>query len=873
MSKLVSCNDSFHAPGYISNPRSLMPVRMADIMQGMSSGKKENDPFSLLNILRRNESTPLQGMGSALAPASAPPPSAQFLPRPHEHAQEIRSKEIDLDKTSQAGGSSGILEVPEREEEVDRPGQEERTASAADLLVARANALLPRGGHARRGLDRGEDVLESLEARVSVRRDGGGLSEEETLRHQANLEQYWAHRQGPRGSAAAPADDACVVDLIFEPAWLLHTASSRDDKEEVGSAEDTAHIRREVAVHKRGAEVILDLAECLGVGVHRFQVQHIAAGQPTSTGQVEGVLRLLVLGASHAVESTHVGIVVDTQRPQHIVGRLVTAALDVSSALRQRPSLSLLRTCLVHSGLAASNNMSPTPASAAVPNSASPALAHLSGGLASDEGGVKRRLSPDELQQRLLAEVDYLDEMHNAEYQLISMVQVQQVAAAQEEAVVLAQALLDRERLAAEEREKEVMAGEAKNAMAKDLVGEMQQSLRETTEAFMQALNNAASHRQQPSAEALTEMRQEHARQLQAIVDAFTDAMSGGGRVEGRGSASEGNRVHVGDTSVAASPGIRRSPSPYHKASTPTSAGKAGKVGGLTMLTVDTGAKDSSTSAVESDYTADFEDVNEQSIAEEDMPSVQTTPAQPASASNKFFDAADQSAHSQRSVHSLPSQHSRGRASPSSLSHRSDRSRPSSVSLRVPDQVVDEATGLASVVADETIQDQVGYDDLLSRSVHDSLVASQVSASRVAAIESYTHEYSEDFEDQYSEDFESHTQGLSQSIAASQSRHSAALATNTSVNAGARSRDGGRETAASARNLSPRFSAAKDGDRSKQPAQQDASLSHDPTDMSLVMYDLPSPMQVCHSLLASPIHCPTSPFLDAVCEGLLWDES
>ena len=34
------------------------------------------------------------------------------------------------------------------------------------------------------------------------------------------------------------------------------------------------------------------------------------------------------------------------------------------------------------------------------------------------------------------------------------MVQVQQVAAAQEEAVVLAQALLDRERVAAEEREK-----------------------------------------------------------------------------------------------------------------------------------------------------------------------------------------------------------------------------------------------------------------------------------------------------------------------------------------------------------------------------------------------------------------------------------
>jgi len=38
----------------------------------------------------------------------------------------------------------------------------------------------------------------------------------------------------------------------------------------------------------------------------------------------------------------------------------------------------------------------------------------------------EKRLTASELQQRLLAEVDYLDEMHDAEHELLSMLQVSQ---------------------------------------------------------------------------------------------------------------------------------------------------------------------------------------------------------------------------------------------------------------------------------------------------------------------------------------------------------------------------------------------------------------------------------------------------------------
>jgi len=43
-----------------------------------------------------------------------------------------------------------------------------------------------------------------------------------------------------------------------------------------------------------------------------------------------------------------------------------------------------------------------------------------------EEERREKRLTASELQQRLLAEVDYLDEMHDAEHELLSMLQVSQ---------------------------------------------------------------------------------------------------------------------------------------------------------------------------------------------------------------------------------------------------------------------------------------------------------------------------------------------------------------------------------------------------------------------------------------------------------------
>ena len=75
------------------------------------------------------------------------------------------------------------------------------------------------------------------------------------------------------------------------------------------------------------------------------------------------------------------------------------------------------------------------------------------------------------------------------------MVQVQQVAAAQEEAVVLAQALLDRERVAAEEREKAQLQAQLAAAQSAgenaQLIAELKDSLKTTTEAFMHALGSS----------------------------------------------------------------------------------------------------------------------------------------------------------------------------------------------------------------------------------------------------------------------------------------------------------------------------------------------------------------------------------------------
>jgi len=50
----------------------------------------------------------------------------------------------------------------------------------------------------------------------------------------------------------------------------------------------------------------------------------------------------------------------------------------------------------------------------------------VGGGGWREEERREKRLTASELQQRLLAEVDYLDEMHDAEHELLSMLQVSQ---------------------------------------------------------------------------------------------------------------------------------------------------------------------------------------------------------------------------------------------------------------------------------------------------------------------------------------------------------------------------------------------------------------------------------------------------------------
>lgn len=124
--------------------------------------------------------------------------------------------------------------------------------------------------------------------------------------------------------------------------------------------------------------------------------------------------------------------------------------------------------------------------------------------------------------------------------------------------------------------------------------------------------------REHPSQDAVAEMRQEHARQLEVVVDAFKSALTaGGGGTRGRGA---GRDDRVSREASPTSPHAQRSPSrhlPPHQPSPQrrnlsprrspahAAAGPSTQVGSV---------HESSSSPVDTDYTADFEDINEQVV-------------------------------------------------------------------------------------------------------------------------------------------------------------------------------------------------------------------------------------------------------------------
>lgn len=197
----------------------------------------------------------------------------------------------------------------------------------------------------------------------------------------------------------------------------------------------------------------------------------------------------------------------------------------------------------------------------------------------------------------------------------------------------------------------------------------MQQSLKDTTEAFIDALRyefslavpsraapspptaplpafmrllrvpcltifgmhihgRYATARQEPSAEAVCEMREEHARQLQAVVDAFKQSLAtvaqsterftggGGGGVDSEASRQQQHRPRP-------SPHRPSHPSSPLIAGTPRSSASGGGGGSAkaarqlsVLIPGRHGSRhDSSSSPVDTDYTADFEDINDQVVA------------------------------------------------------------------------------------------------------------------------------------------------------------------------------------------------------------------------------------------------------------------
>ena len=189
-----------------------------------------DDPLRLHKILRRGDASSASDShrelhsSSTLAlhagpvPASSHADADSFLLRPHEAPPSATA----LYNISHSAASRGSSEQSEDAHKQSTQDGAVRGMSDGDALVARANALLP---------VRQPDSLGVLEQRVA-RGVGGGMPHEELLRHQGHLQQYLAHRDGQGGGAAAGEQDSCLVDLVFDQAWL---ARDRDGSGGTGS--------------------------------------------------------------------------------------------------------------------------------------------------------------------------------------------------------------------------------------------------------------------------------------------------------------------------------------------------------------------------------------------------------------------------------------------------------------------------------------------------------------------------------------------------------------------------------------------------------------------------------------------------------------
>lgn len=866
---------------------------LADMMADLARDASVQDRFSLLNTLQQEAS---QVRREELRGAQSHPAFPADLALVQTDARAAGDAGMQRQLLQETGAGQGQLQ-PAAQESPPSAAQES-PPSAADLLIARANQLLqgPSSSGPARARAQGASQLwqqRILSGEWSIA--GGSMPAEEQMRHQRHVQQYLQHRDGLSLDTQPLQHAPCIVDLVFEPAWgtlvgepgqaaqldarLPHggevVSAGLDEIAQAPTPAETQQRRASSPISgapleasRRAAEAVLAVAECLMVPVERFKVVHVDAG--------DNLLRLQVSGGGESV-----GRGVLDQVPTHeIVARLVAAAVDGASGLRQRAALSLLRDCLVHTSpaantiqasrqlLAGASTSVSTPsvpygdqadglaAAAGLASAAPAAFSTALGCEAPSSHGAQpqgTRLTPAELQQRLLAEVDYLDEMHNAEQHLASMVQIQQVAGAQEEAVVLAQALLDRERVAAEEAERQHQSQVQLSQANQQLASHLQQALKETTESFMQALRSATAQRDEPSAHAVDEMRQEHARQLQQVVDAFKDSLSAVAARAPAGAGGEGGR----QDRIQRSPARHSQPPSPHAGSSRDTSGATGyrRKAAEAELAVDV-RKDSSTSAVESDYTADFEDINEQSLAEQE-PALDGSPHASIivdeadalrSPLRKHADASESiQEESYRSQGRASSRGAAGRSSRmadeiysdhfSSGRPESERSRAASPSMRVEDDdhLLQGSSAGASMLHEDTIEDQIG-DHMASRSVRESMVATEASASRLsrqsAHVSQSQHYSQDDFEEEYSDDFESR---ISMSVDASTARKQ------PDVNRSVAASSGALPSPAKSRGSAHRQPGAPEASVAAQDGEM--TLSEQAVDLKLIMPHLPEAMQ------------------------------
>eukprot|EP00960_Hanusia_phi_P046186 757676-Hanusia_phi.AAC.1 len=126
-----------------------------------------------------------------------------------------------------------------------------------------------------------------------------------------------------------------------------------------------------------------------------------------------------------------------------------------------------------------------------------------------------------------MTEVQLLEDMNQYEQQLEGMVRIQQVSSAQQESVALAQTLLMRDEKLAEEKRREEETAKLWAGVSREFVQQLSQSLQETTDHFSRVLRElTAQQRDEAKKPLASELREEHARQLQEITSVFRQSLT-----------------------------------------------------------------------------------------------------------------------------------------------------------------------------------------------------------------------------------------------------------------------------------------------------------------------------------------------------------